>query len=173
MMLEDLPVEARDQLGAIHRLTRERRKALDLNLRDAAEQIGIAFNSLSRFERGHAPDAPGLLAILRWLGLPIAWLDDDRDLDAAAVGEQWAYWRGWQDCAQAHRDAVDRVAPSGPPARITPAVQAWLDDGEPKCSECGGRPKRGLICSEDGSTWQCEGCYDDLSHGLMPDRGET
>lgn len=161
MTLEDLPPEARDQLGAIHRLAREHRSALRLNLRDAAEQIGIAFNSLSRFERGYAPDAPGLLAILRWLGLPLAWLDDDRDPDAAVLGERWAYWRGWRDCAQAHRDAVDRLAPLDPPARMTPEFRAWLietgvrDERYPE-DEITGYPDH-VIVNGDHSGCRCGG----------------
>lgn len=54
------------------------------------------------------------------------------------------------------------------------AVIAELAAGsEPACSECGGRPKRGLIQSEDGQSWQCEGCYAELSRGLMTDGAET
>lgn len=173
MTPEDLPDGKFDQLGAIHRFVRDRRKALGLNLRDAAEQIGVSFNSLSRVERGYPPDSPSLIAILAWLGLSVRWLDGDPELDAAAVGEQWAYWRGWQDCAKAHRDAVDLVAPMNPSARSTPDGEQWLR-GEPACSECGGRPKRGLIRSEDGKTWQCEGCYHDLAHGKQPaERGSS
>jgi transcriptional regulator with XRE-family HTH domain len=171
---EDVPAGEFDQLGAVNRLARERRKALGLNLRDAAGQIGMSFNSLSRVERGYAPDALGLLAILAWLGFPVAWLDDDPDLDAAAIDEQWAYWRGWQDCASAHRAAVDALAPPDPPARSAPEFERWLADAEPACSECGGRPKRGLIRSEDGGSWQCEGCYHDLAAGPAPtERGES
>ena len=43
---------------------------------------------------------------------------------------------------------------------------------DPACSECGGRPKRGLIRSEDGESWQCEGCYHDLAGGPEPSGGE-
>ena len=52
----------------------------------------------------------------------------------------------------------------------TDAVMAVLDgaDSEPTCSECGGRPKRGLVKSEDGETWQCSGCYEDLARGPIP-----
>lgn len=67
---------------------------------------------------------------------------------------------------------VDRY----PPERwlcCADAVIAVLATGsEPACSECDGRPKRGLIQSEDGRTWQCEGCYHDLSNGLVADRSE-
>lgn len=123
---QDLPADAPAQLGAIHRMLRERRQALGLNLRDAAEQIGISFNSLSRVERGLAPDAPSLIAILGWLGFAVGWLDDDPGVDGAAVGEQWAYCRGWSDCATAHRAAVEKVAPLGPPARVTPEFAGLL-----------------------------------------------
>jgi transcriptional regulator with XRE-family HTH domain len=167
---EDLPADAPTQLGAIHRMLRDRRKALGLNLHDAAEQIGISFNSLSRVERGLAPDAPALIAILAWLGFAVGWLDDDPDVDAAGIGEQWAYHRGWQDCANAHRAGVDSLAAAGPPARIAPGVEQWLTT-EPACSECGGRPKRGLIRSETDDSWQCEGCYQALAAGPIPDGG--
>lgn len=49
----------------------------------------------------------------------------------------------------------------------------WTRQGEPACSGCGGRPKRGLIRSEDGETWQCEGCYHDLAHGPQPAGGAS
>lgn len=44
----------------------------------------------------------------------------------------------------------------------------WTGQGVPACSECGGRPKRGLIRSEDGESWQCAGCYQDLAAGPAP-----
>lgn len=55
-------------------LVRERllqtRKYRALNLRDAAEQIGVSAPTLSRIERGASrPDIPTLDALIDWLGL--------------------------------------------------------------------------------------------------------
>lgn len=69
--------------------------------------------------------------------------------------------------------AVKFAHATGTPAAVWLGIQGaraeWesraLDD-EPACSECGGRPRRGLIRSEDGETWQCEGCYRDLGRAL-------
>lgn len=48
-------------------LVRERRRGDRLSLRAAAEQAGIGFNSLYRFEKGHDVNGDNLAAILRWL----------------------------------------------------------------------------------------------------------
>ncbi len=109
---EDRPADTPAALGALPRIVKAQREARGLSLRAAADEIGISFNSLSRFERGELPDVTGLLAMLRWLGLPLGWLDDDPGV--VPVGEQWAYWRGWHDCAEAHRAAVNQFAPAVP-----------------------------------------------------------
>jgi transcriptional regulator with XRE-family HTH domain len=41
------------------------------NLREAAAAAGVSPATLSRVQRGHAPDADGLVALARWLGVPI------------------------------------------------------------------------------------------------------
>jgi transcriptional regulator with XRE-family HTH domain len=109
---EDRPADTPPALGALPRLARNQREARGLSLRAAAEEIGMSFNSLSRFERGELPDVTALLAILRWLGFPLEWLDDDPGYVPA--GERWAHWRGWHDCAEAHRTAVHQLAPAVP-----------------------------------------------------------
>lgn len=75
--------------------------------------------------------------------------------------------------------AVKLAHATGTPAAVWLGIQGarleWesrtLQD-DPACSECGGRPKHGLIQSEDGQTWQCEGCYADLASGPEPSGGE-
>ena len=69
--------------------------------------------------------------------------------------------------------AVKFAHATGTPAAVWLGIQgaraeweARALDNEPACSECGGRPKRGLIRSEDGETWQCDGCYHDLGRDL-------
>lgn len=109
---EDRPTDTPPALGALPRIVKGQREARGLSLRAAAEEIGMAFNSLSRFERGELPDVSGLLGILRWLGLPLGWFDDTPG--DVPVGEQWSYWRGWHDCAEAHRTAVNQLAPAVP-----------------------------------------------------------
>lgn len=51
-------------------LLREARRARHLNLRGAADQIGVSFNSLSRFERGNDVLLSNATAVLRWLDQP-------------------------------------------------------------------------------------------------------
>lgn len=91
----------------------------------------------------------------------------DQAVAASRVfGVPLAFLVGLEPCGQCEDD---------PPAGFTCAACGLPGAGaeaEPACSECGGRPKRGLIQSEDGQSWQCEGCYHDLSNGLVADRSE-
>ena len=48
-------------------LAREHRRGGRLSLRTAADQIGMGFNSLYRFEKGCDVNFASLVAILRWL----------------------------------------------------------------------------------------------------------
>lgn len=57
-------------LDSLPMLLREARRAQHLNLRDAADQIGVSFNSLSRFERGRDMMLGNAIAVLRWLDHP-------------------------------------------------------------------------------------------------------
>lgn len=57
-------------LGNLPAIVRETRRARGLNLRDAAEQIGVAFSSLGRFERGHDLTLSNAIAVLRWIDQP-------------------------------------------------------------------------------------------------------
>ena len=41
------------------------------NLRDAAREAGVSPATLSRVQRGHAPDADALVALARWLQTPL------------------------------------------------------------------------------------------------------
>lgn len=43
------------------------RKMADVNIRDAAKEIGIAAATLSRIENGKPCDGASLASILRWL----------------------------------------------------------------------------------------------------------
>jgi predicted transcriptional regulator len=55
-------------LAEVGAAVRTVRKSLGLSLRDAAEQIGTSFNTLSRLERDAADCAYStVLAVLRWL----------------------------------------------------------------------------------------------------------
>ncbi len=47
---------------------KQRRQAEGLSLRAAAEQIGIGFNTLRRFEKGQDCSLTNAIALLRWLG---------------------------------------------------------------------------------------------------------
>lgn len=125
-----------------------RRIRAGLTQRAVAERMGCTQVAFSRWESGtRDPDLP---TTQRWatvlgLGLYVESLDV---LGAGDMAE--AYGRGWEACAAAVAAAVKR------------------GDATPACSECGGRPKRGLVKSENDQTWQCDGCYTDLA-GRLPD----
>lgn len=55
----------------MQRLLAQKRKKSGLSLRRAAVEIGVAFNTLARVERGHLPDLETLLRILGWLGISL------------------------------------------------------------------------------------------------------
>lgn len=46
----------------------ETRRLRGATLRDVGAATGVAFNTLSRFERGHTVQSDNLVAILRWIG---------------------------------------------------------------------------------------------------------
>jgi transcriptional regulator with XRE-family HTH domain len=48
-----------------------RRVALCPNLREAAKVAGVSPATLSRVQRGHAPDTDALVALARWLQIPV------------------------------------------------------------------------------------------------------
>lgn len=60
------PLTPRD-LG---RLLRERRRRDGLSLRQAAQDVGVSFNTLARIEKGHVPDLGTFQRIAEWVGVP-------------------------------------------------------------------------------------------------------
>ncbi len=59
--------EAADLIEKLPALVRERRQALGVSLREAAEWTGVSFNTLSRIERGGSASAENVVRLLRWL----------------------------------------------------------------------------------------------------------
>jgi len=55
-----------DQLGP---MVRRRRSERDLTLREAAEESGVPFSTLSRIEKGHMPDLANFRRLVQWLGV--------------------------------------------------------------------------------------------------------
>lgn len=51
------------------RLLRERRQHDELSLRDAADEIGVSFNTLARIEKGYVPDVATFQRIADWVGV--------------------------------------------------------------------------------------------------------
>ncbi len=49
----------------------QRQVASRPNLREAAKEAGVSPATLSRVQRGHAPDTDALVALARWLQIPI------------------------------------------------------------------------------------------------------
>lgn len=93
-------------------------------------------------------------------------------LELALIREHRAEGRTWREIAA----TLGMNSPQVAHARYQRLVTRESDESrragdDPACSECGGRPKRGLVQSEDGETWQCQGCYEDLARGPMPDGG--
>lgn len=57
----------------LHRLpdlVQEKRRRLGFSLRDAAQQAGVSFNSISRFERGEDIMLSNAVKLLAWVGAP-------------------------------------------------------------------------------------------------------
>lgn len=80
------PVELGDRVRA-------KRRSRELNIRDAAKEIGISAPTLSRVERGaHLPDGQNLLRVARWAGVRIDPVlhTDSRRLRNAAVHDPGA-----------------------------------------------------------------------------------
>ena len=74
-------------LGDLGSLVKERRAQERLSLRDAADQIGISFNTLARIEGGHIPDLEIFRRVIGWLGLPIASFFSDAETRSATTPE--------------------------------------------------------------------------------------
>jgi len=69
------PLTPRD----IGRLLRERRRRDGLSLREAAEDVGVSFNTLARIEKGHVPDVGTFQRIAEWVGVtPGAFFGPER-----------------------------------------------------------------------------------------------
>lgn len=59
--------ELADVIGALPLLCREARRARGLSLRTAAEQMGLSFATISRFEAGKGAELKTALTVIRWL----------------------------------------------------------------------------------------------------------
>lgn len=92
-----IPDAYRERLNKLAVLFANTRSMRRMSLRDVADESGVAFTILNRFEHGQPLDLPGLLRVLTWLHLPLSWLSGDGD------GIAEAYRRGWDDCAKAVR----------------------------------------------------------------------
>ena len=55
-------------LAALPLLAREKRRRCGLSLRAAADEIGISFSTLTRFENGENLALSNAVAVLRWVG---------------------------------------------------------------------------------------------------------
>ena len=55
-------------LSDLGRLVAAERGRRGLSLRDAAVEIGIPFNTLTRVEKGHVPDLPKFKRLVEWCG---------------------------------------------------------------------------------------------------------
>jgi transcriptional regulator with XRE-family HTH domain len=55
-----------EQLGV---MLRRRRSERTLTLREAADESGVPFSTLSRIEKGHLPDLANFQRLIEWLGV--------------------------------------------------------------------------------------------------------
>lgn len=59
------------ELSDLGRLVVEERSKRGMSLREAAEAVGIPFNTLARVEKGHVPDLPKFKRLAEWCGADI------------------------------------------------------------------------------------------------------
>lgn len=59
------------ELSDLGRLVLAERNRRSLSLREAAQAIGIPFNTLARVEKGHVPDLPKFKRLVEWCGADI------------------------------------------------------------------------------------------------------
>lgn len=59
-------------LGDLGRLVAAERNRRGMSLREAADTVGIPFNTLARVEKGHVPDLPKFRRLVEWCGADIA-----------------------------------------------------------------------------------------------------
>ena len=58
-------------LSDLGNLVTAARKKRGMSLREAADSIGIPFNTLARVEKGHVPDLPKFKRLVEWCGADI------------------------------------------------------------------------------------------------------
>jgi transcriptional regulator with XRE-family HTH domain len=104
------PSRARVRLERLPNMLKAERERRGMTMRQAAAEMNISPSTVTRIEgSGQWPDVAGFLAIVTWLRLPPNWFVD------CTRSPMDAYRRGWDDCAQAVRDAL---APAGIPAIV-------------------------------------------------------
>lgn len=127
------------------------------------DETAIVDSVMAALERELAPLPDGRLARTQRDRLELAIMREKRDAGCT-----------WREIAA----ALGLNSPQVAHARYQRLVTREADEArrfgdDPACSECGGRPRRGLIPSEDGATLQREGCYQDLAHGPVPAEQDT
>ncbi len=59
------------ELKELGRMVSAERRRRGISLRDAADELGIPFNTLARVEKGHIPDLPKFKRLVEWCGADI------------------------------------------------------------------------------------------------------
>ena len=59
------------ELEELGRMVSAERRRRGISLRDAADELGIPFNTLARVEKGHVPDLPKFKRLVEWCGADI------------------------------------------------------------------------------------------------------
>ncbi len=71
------------ELSDLGRLVAAERSRRGISLRDAANEIGIPFNTLARVEQGHVPDLPKFKRLVEWCGADISQFFETQTKTAA------------------------------------------------------------------------------------------
>ena len=73
------------ELEELGRMVSEERKRRRMSLRDAAEDLGIPFNTLARVEKGHIPDLPKFKRLVEWCGADIGQFFEAQEKPASTT----------------------------------------------------------------------------------------
>ena len=72
-------------LAELSRLVSAERHRRGMSLRDAAEDIGIPFNTLARVERGSVPDVDKFMRLVQWCGIDITRFFQSQEKSSATI----------------------------------------------------------------------------------------
>ncbi len=72
-------------LEELGRMVSAERRRRGISLRDAADELGIPFNTLARVEKGHIPDLPKFKRLVEWCGADIRQFFETQEKPASTT----------------------------------------------------------------------------------------